>query len=281
MENLLQGIPGVCVYIDDILVTGHTEAEHLEHLAEVMSRLAKAGMRLKKSKCYFMLPSVDYLGHTISAEGLHTSEAKVQGILNAPTPRDVTELRSFLGLVNYYGKFLPDLASTLAPMYTLLQKQKKWSWDRSQDKAFQQVKQLLLSSRVLIHFDDRLPLVLACDASPYGVGAVLSHKLPDGTERPVGFASRSLTSAERRYSQLDKEALAIIFGVKKYHQYVYGRPFTLKTDHKPLTYIFGEHRATPTMASSRIQRWALTLGAYSYSIEFKKGKHNANADALS
>ena len=281
MENLLQGIPGVCVYIDDILVTGSTEDEHLDHLAEVLKRLQEAGMRLKKTKCAFLLPQVDYLGHTISAEGLRTSDAKVSGIVNAPAPKNVTELRSFLGLVNYYGKFLPDLATTLSPLYQLLQKQKKWSWGSSQRKAFQEVKDLLLSSRVLVHFDNKLPLILSCDASPYGVGAVLAHKMDNGDERPVCFASRTLTAAEQKYSQLDKEALAIVFGVKKHHQYLYGRRFELKTDHKPLIHIFSESKATPTMASGRIQRWALTLGAYSYNIQYRKGEENSNADALS
>ena len=117
----------------------------------------------------------------------------------------------------------------------------RWTWGGKQDKAFRKVKKLLLSSEVLVHFDDHLPVILSCDASPYGVGAVLSHKMPDGTERPIAFASRSLTQAEQNYSQLDKEALAIIFGVKKYHQYVYGREFTLKTDHQPLTHIFREN----------------------------------------
>ena len=281
METLLQGIPGVCVYLDDILITGHTEAEHLENLTEVLRRLAKGGMRLKKNKCAFMLDSVDYLGHTISADGLRTSEAKIKGIVNAPTPQNVSELRSFLGLVNYYGKFLPDLATILAPLYSLLRKHKRWHWGKEQEEAFEHVKQLLLSSEVLVHFDDRLPVILSCDASPYGLGAVLSHLMPDGSERPIAFASKSLTATERKYSQLDKEAMAIVYGVKKYHQYVYGRQFTLKTDHKPLTYIFGENRGTPTMASGRIQRWALTLGAYNYRIEYKKGEQHANADAMS
>ena len=118
MKNLLQGVPRVCVYLDDILITGHTEVEHLKNL-EVLKRLAKAGMRLKKEKCAFMLPSVDYLGHTISAEGLRASEAKVKGVVNAPAPRDITELRSFLGLVNYYSKFLPDLSSTPSTTFIL------------------------------------------------------------------------------------------------------------------------------------------------------------------
>ena len=140
MENLLQGIPGVCVYIDDILITGHTDEEHLEHLDEVLRRLAEAGMRLKKGRCAYLLPAVDYLGHVINAEGLGTSNSKIAGIVKAPAPRDISELRLFLELVNYYGKFLPDLATTLSPLYALLQKQKKWSWDTNEEKAFQAVK---------------------------------------------------------------------------------------------------------------------------------------------
>ena len=281
MDNLLQGIPGVCVYIDDILVTGHTSAEHLDHLAEVLRRLQKAGMKLKRAKCEFFLPSVDYIGHTISADGLHTSKAKVEAILKAPAPKNVGELRSFLGLVNYYGKFLPDLATTLSPLYELLQKTTKWTWGRRQREAFAAVKDLLRSPQVLVHYDQKLPLILACDASPYGVGAVLSHRMPTGDERPIAFASRTLTTVERKYSQLDKEALALIFGVRKYHQYLYGRHFELKTDHKPLVHIFSETKATTVLAAGRIQRWAITLGAYSYTIRYKKGEENANADALS
>ena len=120
-----QGIPGVCVYIDDILIAGSSDKEHLDHLNEVLRRLAEAGMRLKKGKCAYLLPSVEYLGHIISAEGLGTADSKVFGILKAPAPRNVTELRSFLGLVNYYRKFLPDLATTLSLLYALLQKQRK------------------------------------------------------------------------------------------------------------------------------------------------------------
>ena len=131
----------------------------------------------------FLLPSVAYLGHIITQEGLHTEETKVCAIVDAPEPTNVGELRSFLGMVNYYGKFLPDLATTLAPLYHLLRKSCHWRWGTKQKEAFSQVKDLLRSGRVLTHFDDRLPLVLACDASPYGLGAVLSHLLPNGEER--------------------------------------------------------------------------------------------------
>ena len=183
--------------------------------------------------------------------------------------------------MNYYGKFLPNLATILSPLSALLQKNQKWDWGSGQAKAFQEVKTLLQSSRVLVHFDDALPLTLSSDASPYGIGAVLSHRMPNGDERPVSFASRTLTETEKKYSQLEKEALAIIFGVRKYHQYLYGRSFELMTDHKPLMYIFNENKGIPAMASGRIQRWALTLGAYTYTIRYKKGSENATADAVS
>ena len=183
--------------------------------------------------------------------------------------------------MNYYSKFLPDLATVLSPLYALLQKRKKWLWTAKEEQAFQEVKTLLQSSRVLVHYDPQLPIILECDAAPYGLGAVLSHQLSTGEERPVAFASHTLTPTEQKYSHLDKEALAIVFAVKKFHSYLYGRPFVLKTDHKLLTHIFKENRAVPTLASGRVQRWALTLSAYSYSIQCKEGKANSNADALS
>ena len=213
--------------------------------------------------------SVSYLGHVICAEGLKTETSKVRAIVEAPEPWDVGELRSFLGMVTYYGKFLPDLATTLASLYCLLRKRTPWRWREKQWEAFRRMKELLHSRRVLTHFDDKLPLVLACDVSPYGLGTVLSHRFPNGEERPVGFASGTLTSAETKYSHLDKEELGIIYGVKKFHEYLHGRTFEIKTDHKPLTHIFSKHRGTPTMASARIQRWALTLGSYDYTIQYK------------
>ena len=134
---------------------------------------------------------------------------------------------------------------------------------------------------MLVHYDPTTPLGLACDASPYGLGAVLSHTMSEGVERPIAYVSRTLTEAEKKYSQLDKEGLAIVFGVKKFHYYLYGRPFTIESDHQPLSYLFSEKKGIPILASARIQRWALTLGAYSYSIRHTSGKSLSNADALS
>ena len=160
---------------------------------------------------------VAYLGHEISAEGLHTTKTKMKAIVGAPSPRNLTELRSFLGMINYYGRFLPNLASTLAPLYKLLQKTKAWKWGSRQRKAFRQIKELLQSSEVLTHFNDQLPLLLKCDTSLHRLGAVLLHCMPDRSEKPLGFASCTLSKAKINYSHLDKEALAIIFGIKKFH----------------------------------------------------------------
>ena len=182
MENVLQGIPNTCIYLDDVLVTGDTQESHLANLEAVLSKLQTAGLRLERSKCTFMMSSVEYLGHQTSAKGIQPTEDKVRAIKDAPVPTDVTQLRSFVGLVNYYGKFLPNLSSVLAPLYTLLQKGSQWKWGAQQEKAVSAVKSQLTSDCLLVHFDPQKPLTLACDASPYGVGAVLSHRLEDGSE---------------------------------------------------------------------------------------------------
>ena len=281
MEGLLQGIPNVSVYLDDILITGKSDEEHLKTVEEVLVRLEKAGLRLKRSKCKFMLPSIEYLGHIISASGLQPTKEKVRAIAEAPAPHNVSQLKSFLGLLNYYAKFLPQLSTLLAPLYSLLQKNKQWTWGAEQEKAFREAKAQLTSPRVLAHYDPQKELVLSCDALPYGVGAVLSHHMDDGSEKPIAFTSRSLAPAEKRYAQLDKEALAIVFGVKKFNQYLLGRKFTILSDHKPLEHLFNETRPVPPLASARIKRWALILGAYDYTIQYKPGTDHANADLLS
>ena len=173
------------------------------------------------------------------------------------------------------------MANTLAPLYSLLQKATQWSWGKPQQSAFQEAKKQLTFEKLLIHCDPSKELLLSCDASPYGIGAVLSHRMQDGTDQPIAFASRSLSKAEKGYAHLDKEGLAIVYGVKKFHQYLYDRKFTMTSDHKPLEHIFSSTRPTPSLASARIQRWALALSAYDYQIQYKPRKINSNADALS
>ena len=246
-----------------------------------VNRLASSGLRLKLSKCVFLQKEVSYLGHTINSQGLAPDERKVMAIRDAPEPKNTTELRSFLGMINYYGRFLPKLALQLASLYQLLRQNVRWEWKEEHKEAFRQAKEALQSSEVMVHFDPKQEVILACDASPYGVGAVLSHRLKDGSERPVAFASRSLAVAERGYAQIDREALAVLFGVKQFHQYVSGRRFTILTDHKSLVKLLGENKRVPLMASGRMQRWAMMLSGYQYQLRYRPGSANANADALS
>lgn len=281
MDQILSGLNGVQCYLDDILVTGKNEEEHLENLDATLQRLEEYGLRVRRSKCDFFQNSVEYLGHVIDSEGLHKAPSKTKALTDAPPPENVSQLRSFLGLLNYYGKFIENLSTLLQPLHELLCQGKAWKWTERRQAAFEQTKTALLDSDALTHFDPTLPLQLACDASPYGVGAVISHIMPTGEERPIAFASRTLNQAERNYAQIEREALGIVFGVRKFHQYLYGRKFTLLTDHRPLTTIFGSHTGIPSLAASRMQRWALLLSAHDYDIKYRKAELHANADGLS
>ena len=250
MEQILQGIPNVVVYIDDLLITGRDEAVHLKVLRQVLERLREFGLRLKRSKCKLMQPSVEYLGYRIDSQGLHTMADKVAAIQEAPRPQNVKELRAFLGLVQYYGRFVPRLSMHAYPLNQLLRKGVRWSWGSPCETAFCDLKSLLASTEVLAHYDPALPVKLDCDASAVGLGAVLAHVFPDGTERPIAYASRTLSKPERNYSQIEKEGLALVWGVRKFHKYLYGRHFTLVTDHKPLLAILGSQRGLHISSSS-------------------------------
>ena len=242
MDEILQGLPNVICYLDDIVVTGASDQEHLKNVEKVLVRLKKNGLRLKKLKYSFMQSSVTYLGHQINASGIHATSEKVQAIQDAPTPKNVTELHSFLGLLNYYGKFLRNVASllhTLNQLNQLLRENQTWKWILACERAFQQEREQLSKAPVLAHYDPNLPIQLAGDASQYGVGAVLFHILPDGSEHTVAFASRTLQPREQNYAQVEKEALSLVYGKQKFHKYIYRRKFTLVTDHKALTTIFG------------------------------------------
>lgn len=152
-----------------------------------------------------MSEEVMFLGHKVDATGLHPVHEKVEAIKDAPTPSNVTELKAYLGLLNYYNKFLPSLSTILAPVHKLLKKDTKLQWEDAQQTAFEKSKDMMQSAEVLVHYDPEKDIVLSCDASPYGLGVVLSHRMPDGTERPIGFTSRTLNAAEKNYSQLDSD----------------------------------------------------------------------------
>ena len=204
-------------------------------------------MKLRLDKCEFFRQQVTYLGHVISAEGLKPSEERVDAIVKIPTPENIKQLESFIGKLNYYGKFLPSFSTTCAPLNRLRRQDVEWDWSAECDQAFRQLKEMLPQKTRLVHYDPTRPITLAADASSYGIGAVISQCAPDGTEEPIAFASKTLTSTEKNYSQVEKEALSIIFGVRKFHQYLSGRHFQFATDHKPLLAIFSPDKSLPVM----------------------------------
>ncbi|XP_022816983.1 uncharacterized protein K02A2.6-like [Spodoptera litura] len=282
MEGVLAGVPGTLCMLDDILITGETRSEHLSRLHQVLAKLQDAGLTLQKEKCMFFKDEVNYLGYVINKDGLHKSPQKIKAMIEAPVPSNINQLQSFLGLVNYYRNFVPNASSILSPMYELLKKSSRWCWTQKHDEAFTAIKSCLASDQVLAHFNPEATIILTVDASPVGLSAILSQVETDRSERPISFASRTLNAAEKRYSQIQKEATAIIFGVRRFHQYLYGRsvPFILRTDHKPLLSIFGPHRGIPEVSANRLQRYALFLSGYNYQIEYVRSANNS-ADFLS
>jgi hypothetical protein len=281
MDQVLNGLGGVQCMLDDMIITGSSDEMHLHNLRNVLQRLQNYGLRANLQKCYFLKENVTYCGHEISAEGLRKTPDKIQAVRETPTPKNVKEVRAFLGLVNYYHRFLPNSATVLKPLNELLEKDRKWDWTDKCEKAFEDTKTMITSDQVLTHYNPDLPVRLACDASPFGLGAVLSHVMPDGYERPIAFASRNLAKSEKNYAQIQKEALGIVLGVKKFHTYLYGRKFTLLTGHMPLTTIFNPEKSIPVTTAARLQRYAIFLSGFTYAIEYKSTKRHNNADALS
>lgn len=282
MSSLLAGIRGVAVLIDDIIICGHTRQEMQERLDSVLERIKQAGLRLNKNKCKFAKEQVEFLGFVIDAEGIHPAPSKVESIVNTPEPKNKRELQAFLGLYNFYERFVPHKATLLEPLHRLLETTRTWKWTESEQNAFDTAKRLITFDLTLIHYDLQKPLLLTCDSSEYGVGAVLSHQTGnDLEERPIAMASRTLHTHERRYSQLDKEAAAIMFGITKFHNYLMGRHFRIVTDHKPLLGIFDPKKPMPNMLSPRLTRIAIALTSHSYEIIYKPGAILGNADSLS
>lgn len=281
MDQILTGIPGVGWFLDDIIITGSTTEEHTHRVRMVLDRLDRVGIKLKLEKCKWFQNSVKYLGHQIDNKGIHPTMEHLDAMKNMPDPTNVKQLRSFLGTINYYQKFIPNLQCISTPLHRLLQKGVRWHWNENYKNIVQRLKNTLCSTDTLIHFDPKYPIIVSTDASEDGLGATLFHKLPDGMEKPVIYASRGLKPCEKKYSVIDREALGIIFALKKFHQYLYGHEFILRTDHKPLVNLFGEHSELPKVTSDRMTRWALILSSYNYKIEYINTKNNMLADVLS
>ena len=280
MDTVLAGLPKVICRLDDILCGGFDDDDHLKTLSLVLDRLQNAGFKLNKGKCKFLQSSVTYLGHVIDAEGLHPTADKLKAIREAPAPKDVTAVKAYLGLLMFYSRFLPNHATILAPLNDLMKADTKWKWTQKEQEAFEASKKLLCESHTLVHYDPDKPLFMSCDASQYGAGVVLSHRI-EGQYRPVAFASCTLSTSQRNYSQIEKEAFSIIFGLKRFHQFLAGRSFTIITDHRPLLTIFAPDKAAPMHTAAHLQRWSLILSSYKYELQFRKTTEHVDADCMS
>lgn len=283
IESITRNLEGLCVYFDDLLVYGSNEANLHARLQKVLETLSKNGLRLNTDKCDFFTTKVTYLGHELSPSGIRPMGDRVEAIRKVPTPISTTEVKSFLGMVSYYSKFFPKMATIASPLYNLTRNDVKFKWTTECEHAFTTLKDLLTSDQVLAPYNPSLPLVLSADASPYALGAVLSHVFPDGTERPITFIHKRLSKTQEAYSQIDKEALAIRWSVEKLHTYLFGREFTLFSDHQPLLYIFdgSQRKKLPALCATRLLRYMLFLQDYNFKIKYRKSSEHGNADFLS
>ncbi|CAD6184352.1 unnamed protein product [Caenorhabditis auriculariae] len=255
--KMITGLNGVAVYLDDIIVVGRSQAEHRENVRKVFARIREYGFHLKLDKCAFEQSEIKYLGFILNASGRRPDPEKVKVIHNMTPPRDQKVLRSFLGMISYYGQFIPNIKALRGPLDRLLVQDEDWRWTRVEERCFQKLKDVLSSDLNLVHFHPKHQIVLAADASEYGIGTVISHIMPDGTEKAYCTCS------------------------KKFHKFIYGRRFTLRTDHKPLLSIFGNKNGIPVHSQNRLVRWAIILLGYNFHIEYVNTDKFGQADALS
>ncbi|EGT46879.1 hypothetical protein CAEBREN_12555 [Caenorhabditis brenneri] len=281
MDKLINGLDGTSAYLDDLIVTGSTIEEHNSRVHKLMQKIQDFGFRIRMEKCSFLQHEIKYLGFIINKDGRKPDPEKIQHIKNMPKPENVSQLRSFLGLVQFYGTFINDFFNLRPPLDALTKKDADYTWTPECQKSFEQIKEILQSDLLLTHFDPKLPIIVSADASQYGIGCVIAHRFPDGTEKAIYHVSKALTKTQQNYSQIKKEGLGIVTAVTKFHRFLHGRHFTLRTDHKPLLAIFGGKQGVPVYSANRLQRWAITLLNYSFDIEYINTKDFGQADALS
>ena len=281
IDDTLKKTENTAWRVDDILITGPDDESHMRNVRTVIKALEEEGYKCRLDKCVFMQPKVTFLGHEITADGIRPLSSKVETITKAPYPTTRAEMISFLGGAQYYSRFIPNMSTVVEPLNRLRSLDVPFNFGDREKKAFDKLKTLLSSDLVLTIYNPELELKLDTDASSVGLGAVLSHVDDTGTERPIEYISRTLTKTERNYSMIEKEALAIVWATKRLHRYLFGRPFTLVTDHKPLESIFHPSRGIPSMVAGRLQRWSLFLSGYSYKIQFRPTSKHCNADLCS
>lgn len=265
----------VCfIYLDDLIVVGNSLQTHNKNLIKVLQRLREVNLKLNPQKCEFLKQQLLYLGHVISADGISPDPEKTKVISEYPVPKNADEAKRFVAFANYYRKFIPDFAKIAQPLNDLSRKGTIFNWSNECQQAFEELKKALVDSKLLEfpNFTGNNTFILKTDASGYALGAVLSNS----NNKPVAFASRSLNKAERNYCTIEKELLAIVWGVKHFRPYLYGKKFHIISDHKPLLALFGMKNP-----SSRLTKFRLTLEEYDFTISYIKGSENVTADALS
>ena len=282
MDQVVRGLDFVVVYIDDILVASSSHEQHQEHLQELFTRLQEHGLKIHPTKCILGADSVDFLGHRVTADGITPLPQKVLAIREFPRPNTARKLKEFLGMVNYYHRFIPHAAEVLAPMNDLLKGRKAKSptplrWSPDAEAAFNNVRQHLASLTLLAHPKPDAATVLATDASADAVGAALQQEV-DGVMRPLAFFSHRLDDRQRRYSAYDRELLAIFLATRHFSHFLEGRPFHILTDHKPLTHAMHQGGGKFT---GRVARQLAYISEFTTDIRYVRGSENQAADALS
>ncbi|CAK9834654.1 Retrovirus-related Pol polyprotein from transposon 17.6 [Anthophora retusa] len=277
MDQVLTGLQGteLFVYLDDIVVYSSSLREHEIKVKKLLSRLREHGLTLQTNKCQFLRKEVTYLGHVVSADGVKPDPRNLQAVKEFPVPKSQKNIQQFLGLTGYYRRFIQDYSVKAKPLIKLLGKGIRFNWTQEQQKSFEQLRNELCTQPILQYPDFNRPFIITTDASDFAVGAVLSQG-EIGRDLPIAYASRSLNKAERNYSATEKECLAMVYAVQYFRPYVFGRKFTLVTDHRPLVWLHSVKDPT-----SRLVKWKLKLLEYEYDVKHKPGKINMNADALS
>ena len=271
------------IYLDDIIIFSKTPEEHINQLRKVFEKLDEAGLRLKPSKCEFFKDQLEYLGHIVSKDGIETNPKKIMAIVKWPRPKNITQVRSFLGFCNYYHKFIKNYAQIVKPLYLLItgdnarKKTNELEWTDTCEQAFGRLKEICSETPVLAYADYTKVFKIHTDASEMGLGAVLYQDQDDGTTRVVAYASRNLSKSEKRYHSSKLEFLALKWSVcQQFHEYLYGDKFQVYTDNNPLTYML-----TSAKLDATGQRWVAALANYDFTIHYRSGKQNIEADALS
>lgn len=281
IDTILNGIPMTKAYLDDILIGGSNEQECKANVLSVLARLKEHNVKVSVEKCTFLQRTVKYLGHILSAGQITVNPDKLEALKKAPIPNNVKEVQSYVGLLNFFRKFIPSLSEKIRPLFKLLQKNQKFNWTSECERAFVDSKQLISKDSCIKIFDPSKPTLLLCDASPIGVSAVLMQCEDDGTELPVYYASMSLNDTQRNYAQLHREGLAIIYGLKRFYLYLYGRKIKIVTDTQSIKEMFDPDKATAAVAAARIQRWGVYLSQFDYTIEHRASSKMCLPDALS